>query len=297
MTDHSEDYEELRPLGEATHVPDEQTPTHNSGTAHCQRLAGVDADYPDDLMATTTDCPSCGASIPASLTKCRFCLTNHLDPATDDQDSSHSERDLLHVVHTLVEAPTFYGAAAKGAASATLLAQSGSDCTVKDCQPIYDLDDDPAAQLLDQWPALPPAARVSSEIGGRVLAAARDRTVWTDSTQSCCDDEHSTFLYDETGTGILDEEYLESLLKDADDDIWLVPAIALQESVDEPSPESPQHKSPTRTELNCWECDRDTTHRFRRFVDGPSEEWPSQPMWKCQVCDTPQYGPEPEANW
>ena len=296
MTGRNSDYEELRPLGEATHLPGEKLSSSSDGEPRRQRADKAHAGYPDDTTATTAECGSCGASIPAGQTKCRFCLTNHLDAATDGQDTPDSECDILHIIQMLVESRTFYGAVAKGSAAATLLANSDSDSTVDDCQLIYDLDEEPAAQLVDQWPSLTSAARVSSECGKQLLATARERTTWRDSTQSCRDDEHATFLYDETGNRIRDETRLATLLKDADDDVWLVPAIALQQSVEEISSENPRRESPNRKHLVCRDCGEETAHRFLKFEAVPDDEWTGQPMWACQVCGTPRYGPDPEAD-
>ncbi len=294
MTDQYADYEALRPLGEATHVPDDQLAS-SSGEPRRQRSGGVDAGYPDDPTAAATECDSCGASIPAGQSKCRFCLTNHLE-AADEQGTSNAERTLLHVIQLLVEASTFYSAVARGSAAATLLAKIDGDPVVDDCKLIYDLDEEPAPQLADQWPSLPSATRVTSECGNQLLAAARERTAWTETTQSCHDDEHTTFLYEETGSGVHSEDRLASLREDADDDLWLVPAIALQESVGKTDTEQPRRERPNRTHLECRECDRETKHRFREFEAIPDDEWTGQPMWECQRCGTPRYGPEPEAG-
>ena len=76
MTGRYSDYEALRPIGEATHVPDDQLT--NGGEPRRQRSGSIDAGYPDEPTAAATECESCGASTPAGQTKCRFCLTNHL---------------------------------------------------------------------------------------------------------------------------------------------------------------------------------------------------------------------------
>ena len=296
MTGRNSDYEELRPLGEATHLPDDELSSSGDGRPVRKRTGEAPAGYPDDTTATTAECGSCGASIPAGQTKCRFCLTNHLDAPSDDQDTPNSECNLLHVIHALVESRTFYGAVAKGSATASFLAKGGSDPSVDDCHLIYDLDEEPAAQLTDQWPSLPSAARVTSESGEQLLAAARERTTWIDTTQSHNDGEHATFLYDETGSGIRDKERLVTLLENADGDIWLVPAIALQRSITDASTEGLRRESPNRDYLECRECNRETEHRFNEFEDVPDDEWAGQPMWECQVCRTPRYGPEPEAE-
>ena len=77
MTDECADYEGLRPLGGATHVPGDQVAS-SSGEPRLQRSGGGDAGYSDDPTADETECASCGAPIPAGQSKCRFCLTNHL---------------------------------------------------------------------------------------------------------------------------------------------------------------------------------------------------------------------------
>jgi ribosomal protein S26 len=293
MTGRYSDYEALRPIGEATHVPDDQLASGSEPRR--QRSGGVDAGYPDGSTPSEPECESCGASIPAGQSKCRFCLTNHLE-AADDQDTSNAEWTLLHVLQLLVEAATFYAAIAKSSAAATLLGNSDSDPAVDDCRLIYDLDEALAPQLADQWPSLPSATRVTSDCGSQLLATARTRTTWTETTQSCHDGEHATFLYDETGSGIRADDRLASLREDANDDLWLVPAIALQESVAETSTEHARHERPNKEFLECRECGRETEHRFREFEAVPDDEWTGQPMWNCQRCGTPRYGPDPETD-
>ena len=78
------------------------------------------------------------------------------------------------------------------------------------------------------------------------------------------------------------------------DELWLVPAIALQESVDDVHEESHQPSVPTKHRLECWECERETEHRFDEFESLLSADWSGQPIWECRVCGTPRYGPLPE---
>lgn len=296
MTGQYSDYEELRPLGEATHIPDDELANCTDGEPRRQRAGKVHAGYPDDTTAPAAECDSCGASIPAGQTKCRFCLTNHLDAPTVDQDTPDSECNLHHIIHVLVESRTFYGAVAKGSAAASLLAKSDSNSAVDDCQLIDDLDEEPATQLADQWPSLPSAIQVSSECGEQLLAAARERTTWTDTPKSRHDGEQATFLYDETGSGVHTEDRLESLREDADGDVWLVPAIALQQSVSETTTESRRRERPNREHLECQECSQETSHRFLDFEAVPDDEWAGQPLWECSRCGTPRYGPNPELD-
>jgi len=288
------DFEELRPLGEANHVPDDQlTGRGNAGQGEGLRKERLES-YPDRTRSTRSECSSCGASIPANRTKCRFCLSNHLDGTSDDSRPPDTEWTLLHVVHLLAEASTFYAAVAKGAAAATLLTKTDRGPAVDDCQLIYDLDARPAAQLTDKWPSLPEAVRVTSESGEQLLTAARERTGQIESTQSRREGAHTTFLYEEGGHGVRNEDRLPNLLENAENDVWLVPAIALQRSDDDEHSESRQPSVPSKTRLECRRCERTTDHQFREFESLPDDEWSGQPMWECQVCQSPRHGPDPE---
>jgi hypothetical protein len=115
--------EELRLLGEAIQVPDDELTKHGDSEPGRQRTRETLVRYPDGPITTESEYSSCESSIPASQTKCWFCLTNHLDVSNDKQQSSDTEWILLHVVHLLVEASTIYSTVAKGAATATLLAK------------------------------------------------------------------------------------------------------------------------------------------------------------------------------
>ena len=74
-----DDDAELRPLGEATHVPDYEFDTKR-GDRH--RGATRLSNPVDD--GSTPECRSCGASIPSGRTKCRFCLSNYVEPLDVD---------------------------------------------------------------------------------------------------------------------------------------------------------------------------------------------------------------------
>ncbi|WP_135855130.1 biosurfactant protein 1 [Halorussus salinus] len=295
MTRRDSDHEELRPLGEATHVPDDKLSNNSDEGSNQKQTDAIDAEYPNNTTATESECSSCGASIPASRTKCRFCLVNHLDSTEEEQSRSDTEWTLLHVVHFVVEASTFDSAVAKGTAAAGLLVKADRDSAVDDCQPISEFDEEPASQLAGKWPSLPEAVRVRSDSGRQLLKTARELTEWQDTTQPRHDGKHTTFLYDESGRGVRDESRLMTLLENADG-VWLVPAIALQQSIGETKADSQQRGRPNRRHLECRECDRDTRHRFLDFETVPDDKWSDQPMWECHVCSTSRYGPEPKAD-
>ena len=113
-------------------------------------------------------------------------------------------------------------------------------------------------------------------------------------TQSRHDSELATFLYDETGCGVHDEIRLAALLEDADNNVWLVPVIALQQSVENTTTEHPRHKHPNREHLGCRECGQDTAHRFSESEAVPDIKWVGQPLWECQDAERFDMGRNPK---
>ncbi|MFC6764308.1 hypothetical protein ACFQE6_04380 [Natrinema soli] len=108
------------------------------------------------------------------------------------------------------------------------------------------------------------------------------------------DCEPTTYLYDEGGSGIRDEQRLATLLVNADDNAWLVPAIALQQAPKGSEANHPDSGIPTKEHLECHQCDRTTDHRFSAHESFPDETWTGHTIWECQVCGMPRYGPTPE---
>lgn len=149
---------------------------------------------------------------------------------------------------------------------------------VDDCTPIYDLNENLAPQLADQWPTLPATVQIASGDGERLLAAAQDRAEWSDQPTSDGAQEGETVLYDERGSGIRDKEQLTRLLDDTDDEVWLVPAIALQHTTDETGSVSQEDGTSTGDPLECQQCGRETHHRFSDFESLPDETWLGQPI-------------------
>ena len=289
MNGRQSDFEELRPLGEATHIPDDKLSGRGTAGQTGQWRKETLGSYPNRTRSTQKECSSCGASIPPTQTKCRFCLSNHLDATSDEGPASGPEWTLLHVVHLLVEASTFYTAIAKGAAAARLLTKADRDPAVDDCQLIYDFDAEPAVQLTEQWPSLPEAVRVTSESGEQLLTAACEQTELAGS-----DVAHTTFLYDEEGHDVRHEDRLTELLESTENDIWIVPAIALERAAADNHFEDRQPSVPSKERLECRKCDRNTVHQFQELETVPDDEWSGQPVWECQMCQSPRHGPKPE---
>ena len=287
------DFEELRPTGEASHIPDTRLDDGFKGNPQRQRVATTTGGYPGEPSTTEGECRSCGASVPDGQTKCRFCLTNHLGSDATSTDESASTT-FLGIVHLVVESTTFYGTVAKGGAAAKLLSANEAEPAVDDYALIYDLDEAPARQLAEQWPSLPDAAQVSSEEGEQLLSAARDRAGWYGQGASERQEQAPTRLYDQRGNGIRDASHLTEVLDDADDTVWLVPAIALTESAGEASAESQRSSISTTQQLDCQNCGRATNHRFKTHESVPDETWTGQPIWECRVCGSARYGPSLE---
>ena len=216
MSNHYFDFEELRPTGEASQIPDEQLNEGCDADPEQQRMATSMGVYPGEPADGSGECRSCGASIPAGQTKCRFCLTNHLGSESASTDDT-ADATLLGIVHMVVESTTFYGAVAKGGAAANLLAVNDTERAIDDCTLIYDLDDEPAPQLRGRWPTLPAAVEVASADGVQPLAAARERTRWSGQLKLESHQEAVACLYDESGSAIRDELRLITVLDDAGD--------------------------------------------------------------------------------
>jgi len=288
------DFEKLRPIGEASHIPDEQLSDGHDSELQRHRVATRTGDYPDESTDAGRECQSCGASIPVGQTKCRFCLANHLgdEPASTDETA---DATFLGLVHMVVESTTFHGAVAKGGAAATLLTSNEAVPAVDDYTLIYDLDEAPARQLADRWPSLPDAAQVSSEEGEQLLRAAQDRTGWN-GLGATVHQHAPTRLYDQCGNGIRDESCLSEILDDTDEKTWLVPAIALTKTPGEEKSDSQRSTVPTTEHLDCQRCGRTTDHQFKTYEPIPDETWTGQAIWECKVCKTVRHGPVPESH-
>jgi len=132
-------FEELRPTGEASHIPDTRLDGGCKSDPRRQRVATNSGGYSDATTVTDGECRSCGASVPDGQTKCRFCLTNHLgSDATSTNETASTT--FLGIVHLVVESTTFYDAVAKGGAAANLLTSNDTEA-VDDYTLCYDLDE------------------------------------------------------------------------------------------------------------------------------------------------------------
>jgi len=292
MTGRDYDFEELRPLGEASRTPDHQLDERSNAAPRRQRYASVETGYPEHQTDDKAECRSCGAPIPASQTKCRFCLTNHLGDSDTATTETGQEATLEGIVFALVESSTFYGAVAKGAATGNLLGANETE-GITGHRLIYDLTEEPASQLVDQWPSLPDATKVTSEAGEELLAAIRDRMNGQGCSTFAGAQELRACLYDERGEPLRTESCLDTMLEKADDPMWLVPGIALQESSGDSEQDEQPSNLQTRVQLECHHCESETGHRFTTYESLPDDTWSGQPIWECRECGACRYGPEP----
>jgi len=130
---------------------------------------------------------------------------------------------------------------------------------------------------------------LSSEEGERLLSAARDRTGWNGQGVSKRQEQAPTRLYDQRGDGIRGASRLDAVLDD--DEVWLVPAMALTESTGEAAADRQVSSIPSKEQLDCQSCGRATDHRFKTYESVPDEAWTGQPIWECRVCGAARYRP------
>ncbi|WP_433630039.1 hypothetical protein [Halomicrococcus sp. NG-SE-24] len=290
------DFEELRPIGEGSHIPDEKLNEGCDGDPRRQRVATSTGGYPDEPTDTGGTCRSCGASVPDGQTKCRFCLTNHLGGMATATTDTGQEPTLVGIVFTLVESSTFYGAVAKSAAAGNLLVGSETAEAVEEHRLIYDLEEEPAPQLVDRWPSLPDATTVTLAAGEQLLTAIRERMGGQGGATLAGAYEAKARLYDESGDALSAESCLDTMLENADDPLWLVPGIDLKESSEDRDRGDQSPGIPTREQLECHHCGGETDHRFHTHESLPDDTWSGQPIWECRECGACRYGPNPSTR-
>jgi len=131
--------------------------------------------------------------------------------------------------------------------------------------------------------ALTPRRSTGGVRGGRAaFSAARDRTGWHGQGASERQEQAPTRLYDQRGDGLRDGPRLDAVLDDADDAVWLVPAMALTESIGEAAADRQVSSVSATQELDCETCGRATDHRFKTRESLPDEAWTGQLIWECR---------------
>ncbi|MBP1955723.1 ribosomal protein L40E [Halarchaeum rubridurum] len=286
MTQHPDrrrDDEAFQPHGETTREPD-----HVLEQDEEPRDQLASTDYPESVQASST-CLECGQSVPPTSERCASCRREHAASKTPIQEGEETELEFLHLVFTLVPARTEYAALAKGTAAHSLLVTKG-DTAIHECELVADGDGSPSRTLTKRWGSLPDVVQVESDVGEHLLQQVCRRTQWEDGEGS---GGHATYLYDRAGNAINSRQRLSTVREQAEDALWLVPALALQQPSRRDDAERQSSATPTRETLMCRRCERETTHRFRGAETGPVEQWAGQPIWDCRVCGAPRHGPNP----
>jgi predicted nucleic acid-binding Zn ribbon protein len=248
--------------------------------------------YPEPARDTRSECRVCGIPIPPRQKKCRLCLTEHLEADSTETETTSTTWSLVGVLHMLVEARSFLGAIAKGGAAASLLSSKHAELIVDDCTLIYDLREDLPPQLTRRWPSLPPATPVSASAGKELLEMAKFRSRSFEQSETIDDPALETHLYDESGSAMRSLQSVVDLLRDVDDDVWLVPVLALERDREPTESTNSYIDIPTHEFLECRDCERTTEHRVDMNETSVATEWDGPPIWTCQVCRSVRYGPQ-----
>ncbi|WP_211313698.1 hypothetical protein [Halarchaeum salinum] len=279
--DRRRDEDAFRPRGEATREPDHVL--EQDGDPR-DRLAGTN--YPETQESPST-CPGCGQFVPPACETCRSCRHERATRDEANEDDGEVKMEFLHLVFTVVAARTETAALAKGTAAHSLLVTKG-DTAIHECELVADSDRSPSRTLTNHWGDLPDVVQMESDVGERLLQQACDRTQGEDDVNS---GGHATYLYDHAGDAIDSRQRLSRVHEQAEDALWLVPALALQQPSRPDDADRQSSTTPTREALMCRRCERETTHRFRGAETGPVEQWAGQPIWDCRVCGAPRHGP------
>lgn len=242
-------------------------------------------------------------------------------PAAQDVDRSTAKDQedwkLEKVVLVAVPEATDFLAAAKAAAQLTLRKRGDkSERLPRQSQPyhfVYDLPEEPAKTLTEEWGDLPDVAAADGKIGATLLETAIEKT-WSGGDHVDPDESH---LYTSSGDPITDPATIEELQETAeetDNDLFLVPALELgpdhPKSIAEKEAERRRKrisKASTREQMSCWECGGLREFSFVGYDGVPSTESDSrdededveqkgQPVWSCSNCGAGKHGPDPNPD-
>lgn len=281
------DREAYRPRGEATRERDHVRRRERDRESRDQLNSGG---YPAARGAAASTCRGCGQSIRRDQRKCGSCLREHVEPLDTGRDGGESRTKFLHVIFAAVTARTDLAALTKGAATCSLLADD-IDEPISEVELVEDLDGTASRLFTKQWNDLPDVVRADSDAGARVLEQLQGRTT-SDAGEAV--GEHTTYLYDWTGSEVPDVASLSERRQSDESPLWLVPALGFRPVRQTEESRGRRVSTPRERSLDCRECDRETEHHFQTTEIVPDSEWSGQPIWECQVCGTARYGPDTE---
>jgi RNase P subunit RPR2 len=236
-------------------------------------------------------CIDCGIPLSASDTRCELCRRRSIDSNKQNRVRSIRNWEFCRVVFAVIEASSKWEAVAKGSAAFGQLVNR-EEGRIDSCQLIHDFETEPSTFLTSRWGSLPGAVKVSSDTGERLLNCVR-RRIKRDTNERV--DDSITYLYTEAGMGIQLADFHREFLETTSTNVWLVPAISFAEAVSETSQQD-SIKIPTAKRLNCRDCGHITLHLFEAHEAVPHGSWSKQPIWTCEVCGIPRYGPRPESD-
>lgn len=276
------DHRELRPLGEASPVIDPELEGKYEDAHRIEPSSAGNSIQTTQKRKTKPNCRSCGVSIPSNRSQCLFCLTGRIEQS--DEMTAASAENLLSVVFITVTARTHNEAIAKGTAGYRKLVSNDGPI---DGYHLVDDIDEPAPQLVERWISLPSAASLDSEAGEQLLEqlkdiADKDIRRWSTAIREL------PILYDEWGDAVDDSKELSEL---EESHRWFVPALALHETSGSNQPTKADPNIPSKTQLVCRHCNEETIHGFEGRDTVPEAVVPATPIWECNRCDTPRYGP------
>ena len=282
------DREAFQPRGEAAHVPDRSLEARDESY---DRLDGTG--YPNAEELTSKACRGCGQPIAADQRKCATCLEHHIESADTTGDGQTAPSPVPRIIFAVVEATCDYTALAKGAAACTLLQRRRVN-PLEDCQLIDDVAETPANTLHDTWDELPAAVRIETEQGRKLLSVATKHIDRAEEGGHSDGERSLPRLYDESGRGILNEEQIKSWTDTADGERWLIPILGAEQHPAENRTKRRKSQRSNTEHIHCRRCKETTPHRFSDHEQLPEEAWDGNPIWQCQACGTPRFGPAPE---
>lgn len=177
----------------------------------------------DQNLSALARCRSCGRRHFTDNRWCRRCQLRYREHCPESEEDTARHWDYCHLVFAVVEGANVLRAIEHAVVAFDRLVDR-SDDAIDSCHLVHDFEETPSTYLTDRWNGLSDVARTDTEPGTSLLEQAKDRAGWDGTEQT---EGHTTYLYDADGQGIQTPTRLETVLYEATDRTWLVPAIGL----------------------------------------------------------------------
>jgi len=265
-------------------------------------ISSRDTDRTIDLLVEATQAPVNRLQQPVADADNRSQKTNASAPPVSNTISSRAIRTAArvgsrHAFHGLFSPLSKHGVTSQPSRKEqppVRFSKQRDANSLEECQLIDDVGETPTTALRGTWGALPAAVRITSERGSQLLSVALKHTDCADGDGREEAEQSLPRLYDERGTGILNEEQVEPEADPGDSDRWLVPILgAERKSADDHTTER-KILGQTTERIHCRCCEETTEHRFSGYEQLPEETRDGSPIWHCHDCGTPRFGPAPE---